>query len=71
MSSWLGSIGESRTYEDLLAHSVILDILPELRVRFLDLETIIAVKEEIGGEKDLAVLPVLRATLAEIRRRQG
>jgi hypothetical protein len=35
----------------------------------LDLETLIAVKEEVGGEKDRAVLPVLRRTLEESRLR--
>ena len=29
-----------------------------IRVRVLDLETLIAIKEELGGEKDRAVLPV-------------
>jgi len=38
--------------------------------RVLDLETIIASKEASGGEKDLAVLPLLRRTLQELRRRQ-
>jgi hypothetical protein len=38
-------------------------------VTVLDLPTQIAIKEEVGGEKDLAVLPVLRATLEEMRRR--
>ncbi len=33
--------------------------------RVLDLETLIAIKEELGGEKDLAVLPILRRTLEE------
>jgi hypothetical protein len=32
-------------------------------VRVLDLETIIAVKEELGTDKDRAALPVLRETL--------
>ena len=32
-----------------------------------DLETLIAVKEELGNEKDLAALPVLRRTLEESR----
>jgi hypothetical protein len=34
-----------------------------------DLETLIAVKEEVGGDKDLTMLPVLRRTLEESRRR--
>ena len=36
-------------------------------VRVLDLEALIAIKEELGGEKDRAVLPVLRRTLEEQR----
>jgi hypothetical protein len=34
-----------------------------------DLETLIAVKEEVGSEKDRAVVPILRRTLEESRRR--
>jgi hypothetical protein len=64
----LGAIGKGRTYEDLLPHCQWVEILNNLKIRVLDLETQIAIKEEIGGEKDLAVLPVLRRTLAEIRR---
>jgi len=63
----LGAIGRSRTYEDLLPRTVEVD-LEGLRVRVLELETLIAVKEEVAGEKDLAVLPLLRRTLAEKRR---
>jgi hypothetical protein len=44
------------------------ELSPELRVRVLDLETQVAVKEETGREKDLAVLPTLRRTLMESRR---
>jgi hypothetical protein len=36
----------------------------------LDLETLIATKEETGREKDLAALPQLRSALAEMRRRK-
>jgi hypothetical protein len=57
-----------RTYDDLLPHTELVEISPELRVRVLDLETQIAIKEETGREKDLAVLPVLRRTLIESRR---
>jgi hypothetical protein len=34
----------------------------------LRLEKLIALKEELGRDKDLAMLPTLRATLAEKRR---
>jgi hypothetical protein len=64
----LGAIGSGRTYSDLLPHSHVVTLSPTLRVRVLDLETQISIKEETGREKDLAVLPVLRRTLMELRR---
>jgi hypothetical protein len=64
----LGSIGLSHDYNGLLPHTVELEVADGLRVRVLDLETLIAIKEEVGAEKDLAVLPVLRRTLEQKRR---
>jgi len=64
----LGTIGRGRSYEDLLPHTVELDV-GGMRVRVLDLATIVELKEELGREKDRAVLPVLRHTLEEQRRR--
>jgi predicted nucleotidyltransferase len=66
----LGSIGRDLGYQDLVPHSVEMDIGEGIRVRVLDLETLIAIKEELAGEKDVAVLPILRRTLEE-RRRTG
>jgi hypothetical protein len=63
-----GTIGTGLTYADLLPHTVEIELAPGLRCRVLDLETQIAIKEEIGAEKDLAMLPILRRTLAESRR---
>jgi hypothetical protein len=40
-----------------------------LRVQVLNLETQIAVKEEAAREKDLIMLPTMRRTLEEKRRR--
>lgn len=65
----LGTIGRSLGHEELLSHSAEFDLGEGLRVRVLDLETLIEVKEQLGGEKDVAVLPVLRRTLNEIRKR--
>jgi hypothetical protein len=62
----LGSIGRSHTYEDLLPDSI--EVNAGVRVRVLKLERQIAIKEETAGEKDLAVLPVLRRTLEEKKR---
>jgi predicted nucleotidyltransferase len=61
----LGTIGRGLSYQDLLPHTVEMDIGDGVRVRVLDLATIIAVKEELGSEKDLAVLPLLRRALKE------
>jgi len=67
----LGTIGRDLGYEDLLPHSADLDISEGLRIRVLDLETLIALKEELAGEKDRAALPILRRTLDENRKRQS
>ena len=64
----LGAIGKGRSYADLLRDFTEYDLDDGVRVRVLGLEAQIAVKEEIGGEKDLAVLPILRRTLEESRR---
>jgi hypothetical protein len=63
----LGAIGQNLGYDNLLPHSVVMDVGEGILVRVLDLETLIAIKEELGGEKDRAVLPVLRRTLEEKR----
>jgi hypothetical protein len=64
----LGTIGNKRSHDDLQPDSTVEVIEPDLRVRVVGLETLIATKEEAGRDKDLAALPTLRATLAEIRR---
>ncbi|MGP0075091.1 MAG: hypothetical protein ACLPWF_24535 [Bryobacteraceae bacterium] len=64
----LGTIGRGLGYQELIPHSVDLAISEDLRIRVLDLETLIAVKEELGGEKDRAALPILRRTLEEKRK---
>ncbi len=64
----LCTIGHNLAYEDLLPHSEELDMGEGLRIRVLDLETQIAIKESIGGEKDRVVLPILRRTLEEKRK---
>ncbi|MGA9626838.1 MAG: hypothetical protein WBQ65_20360 [Bryobacteraceae bacterium] len=67
----LGSIGKGRSYQDLLPHTAEMTIAEGIRIRVLNLETQIAVKEEIGQEKDLAALPFLRHALEESRRKRG
>ena len=64
----LGTVGRDLGYQELLPHSVEMEIGEGIRVRVLDLETLIAIKEELAGEKDRAALPILRRTLEERRK---
>ncbi|MEE9229086.1 MAG: hypothetical protein V3U86_00095 [Acidobacteriota bacterium] len=64
----LGAIGKGRDYEDLVQHSEWMKV-GSSRIRVLGLETLIQIKEELGGEKDRAILPILRRTLDEKRKR--
>ncbi|MCX6623481.1 MAG: hypothetical protein NTY38_20930, partial [Acidobacteria bacterium] len=66
----LGAIGRNVAYSELLPHSVEMELGEGRRVRVLQLEKLIEFKEQLGSEKDLAVLPILRRTLAEIRKRR-
>jgi hypothetical protein len=65
----LSTIGRNLAYEDLLPHSIEMNIGVGIRIRVLDLETVITVKEELAGDRDLAVLPILRQTLKELRKK--
>ena len=67
----LATIGDGLTYDDLLPHSELMSITGSTRSRLLGLDRIIAIKEALGGEKDIAVLPVLRQTAREVKRRQS
>ncbi len=67
----LGSIGKNLTYENLLSHSSKMEVGDGLAIQVLDPETLIKLKEELAGEKDVAVLPVLRETLRELNRQRG
>jgi hypothetical protein len=65
----LGAVGDGQSYEDLLSHAPELSLGERLSVHVIDLPTLIELKEKAGRPKDLAALPVLRATLAEVLRR--
>ena len=67
---FLGTIGRNLGYEDLLPDSVEMNVGEGVCLRVLTLEKLIALKEELAGEKDRAVLPILRRTLDEIRKKQ-
>jgi hypothetical protein len=63
----LGSLDEATGFDELLPHSVIVRV-GERDVRVLGLERLIEEKMRVGRPKDLAALPVLRATLALVRK---
>jgi hypothetical protein len=59
----LGAIGSGLTYQDLVGRTISYE-LGETRVRVLELAAVIESKEQADRDKDRAVLPVLRQTLA-------
>jgi hypothetical protein len=61
----LGTIDQDRGYEQLLGLSVEMKLAGGLTVRVLSLPALIEAKTRSGRPKDLAALPVLRATLDE------
>jgi predicted nucleotidyltransferase len=65
----LATIGQGLDFSALLPRSTEMDIGEGIGVRVLDLETIIAVKEQLASEKDLAALPILRRTLSEMKKK--
>ena len=60
----LGTIGIGHSYEDLLQHTVELEV-DDLQLRLLDLKTLINVKKETVSEKDKVLIPILQRTLEE------
>jgi hypothetical protein len=65
----LGTIGRELGYLELIPHSMDIKIGEGFSIRVLNLETLISLKEELAGEKDRAVLPILRRTLEEKNKR--
>lgn len=65
----LGTIGEGVGYEALLDRTVNLSLASGLTIRVLSLPALIEAKKRAGRPKDLAALPLLLATLDEVRRR--
>ena len=61
----LGRIGTGHGYPELMPHTVEMQIGEGFKVRLLDLETLIQTKQETAGEKDRAVLAILRRVLEE------
>ncbi len=65
----LGQIGNGRSYDSLLPHAPLLQLSGGVGVRVLDIETQIAVKEEVGRDKDRLGLLLLRHVLEETRKK--
>lgn len=63
----LGTIFADTTYEGLIDDALAVE-LGEVTIQVLGLERLIQSKEYTGRAKDLAMLPALRATLAERKR---
>ena len=56
----LGTIGTGLGYDDLIRDAVEMRVGPGLKAHVLSLSALIRAKEELGHEKDTAVLAVLR-----------
>ena len=65
----LGTVGEGQSYEDLVDRAPPMQVGDGMSVRVIDLPTLIELKQQAARPKDLAVLPVLRATLALVLKR--
>ncbi len=61
----LGTLSSGRGYDELVGCSLEMDLGAGLRVRVLDLPTLILTKEEAGRDKDRIALPILRRALEE------
>ena len=61
----LGTIGNNLSLTDLLKHSARMEVSDGVQVWVLGLAKLIEVKEQLGGEKDKAALPILKRTLKE------
>lgn len=61
----LGTVGADLGYDELLPHTVGIQIAFDVSTRLLNLTTLIELKTAAGREKDRAVLPILLRTLEE------
>jgi hypothetical protein len=64
----LGVIGQDESYFELLPATIELAIESDVKVRVLTLEKIIALKRNLGREKDRAMLKTLEDTQGELSR---
>jgi hypothetical protein len=61
----LGEVATGWRYDELLQRSRKLNITASIEIHILDLSGLIEIKERVGREKDLAVLPLYRQTMSE------
>ena len=66
----LGVIGSNRGYDGLLPRTIEQKVAG-MKIRVLSLEAVIESKQELGHDKDKAMLPILRRTLEEKKKRDG
>jgi hypothetical protein len=64
----LGSTIGGQGYEELLEKTEEVNLGGEIRIKILNLPTLIRMKEQLGRDRDRAVLPILRKTLEEHQR---
>lgn len=64
----LGVVTGDRDYHALLAECDEISLWEGVTAHVVDLEMLIRLKQETGRDKDLAVVPLLRATLEERRK---
>ena len=67
----LGAIENGLSWDDLLPDSEEMRVGPDLSARVLSLRRLVELKAAAGRPKDVAVLPTLRATLAEVEKTRG
>jgi predicted nucleotidyltransferase len=66
----LGEVSGNRIYADLIEQTSGFVLGEDLEIRVLNLATLIRLKEELGRDKDVAALAVLRRTLEEHSKEQ-
>ncbi len=66
----LGTVADGRGYDELLPDTIEMKLADGSAFRVLSLPALIEAKERAGRPKDLAALPLLRATLDETMRRR-
>jgi predicted nucleotidyltransferase len=67
----LGTIGDDLGYEELLNHTVEMEVSGGLHVRILALDKYVEIKEKLNREKDRAQLPTLRRALEAKQKRSS